>query len=213
MVFENVYEMITPPSVIKKSWFVEWFYGAALKSYWDQNNIQGVNTFAMVDDIDGGFSIATTANDNDAGSIVAANAERHFSPVGCVQIAVVRRVLANGNYRVGLGNRTDGNFANNPDESIRLVDMSTLTFLRVQTRNGGSATNIDTSIAVNTNFHRIQQELTSTTAQVMIDGILEVTSTTNLPLASSKLYVAFRAASLGANLGESRISYMEAFNT
>jgi hypothetical protein len=213
MVFDNVLSMVSPPKNIKRTWFVDWFYGSALKGYWDQNDITGVGTFAMADGIDEGFSISTTATNGNASSIVAANTERKFDPVGSVHIAIIRRVSANGGYIQGLGNRADGDIGNTPDESIRLDNLSTATFIRLATINGVSSTSVNTSIPIDTVFHRSRLELTPTTATAIVDGILEGTITTTLPLSSSKLYTGFRSISLGAFVSESRIRYTEVFNT
>ena len=213
MVFENIYEMVEVPSVLKKSWFVEWFNGAQLKSYWDQNDINGVGAFVMADGVDEGFSLSSGAIASDKSSIIVGNTDRHFSPVGSVCIAIARRVSTPGRMFLGFGNRTDGDLGNTPDESIRFDDISTLTFKRFTTINGVSSTAVDTSVAIDTNFHRIRQEATPTTVTGFIDGILEATITTNLPDAGSKLYGGIISTTLTADISEVRIRYYEAFNT
>ena len=213
MVFESVLDTVNVPSVLKKSWFIEWFNGAQLKSYWDQNNITGVGAFAMADGVDEGFSISTDVNIADTSSIIDGNTERHFSPVGSVNIAIARRVSAVGRLFLGLGNRTDGDLGNTPDESIRFDDINTLTFKRFATINGVSSTTVNTSVAVDLLFHRIRQEATPTTTKGFIDGILEGTITTNLPDSGTKLYCGIVSSTLATSSSEVRIRYFEAFNT
>ena len=212
MVFENILSMVSPPENIKKSWFQEWFYGAQLKSYWNQNDITGVGTFGMAFGVDEGFSISSGAVAMDKSSIIAGNTDRHFSPVGSVNISVSRRVSAVGRLFCGLGNRSDGDLGNTPDESIRYDDINTLTFKRITTINGVNATAVNTSVAVDLLFHRVRQELTPTTATGFIDGILEATITTDLPDAGTKLYCGIITATLAASVSEVRIRYFEVFN-
>ena len=99
MVFDNVLSMVNPPTVLKRSWFVEWFYGNALKTLWDQNSILGVSTFSMQDDVDEGFSISVAGGGSaNRGTIIAANAERHFDPVNCI-VESIQRKLCNGSSK------------------------------------------------------------------------------------------------------------------
>ncbi len=210
MVFENIYELVQVPSVVKKSWFVEWFNGLSLKSYWDQNTLLGAPVFAMAFGIGEGFRITTTAIDPSKGSITAGNTERHFDNTACVIESVQRRVEANGGTEVGFGNRTDGDIANTPDEAMSVQEASSQTFKRLITITNVSTTAVNTTVPVDTNFFRSRQELFSARAELRINGILEATSSSNLPLA--KLYPGMRQTNIGANIGESRIRYMEAFN-
>ena len=212
MVFDNIYEMVEVPSVLKKSWFIEWFNGAQLKSYWDQNNINGVGAFAMADGVDEGFSKSTDVNISDKSSIIAGNAERHFSPVGSVNIAIAKRESAVGRLIVGFGTRTDGDLNNTPDDGTAFQDFDTNTFKRLSSVNDVDQTTTDTSVAVDLLFHRYRQELTSTTVKGIIDGILGATITTDLPSGSTKMYCGILSATLSASATETRIRYMEAFN-
>lgn len=210
MVFDNILALVNPPENIKKTWFQEWFYGASLKSYWNQNSILGAPAFAMAFGVDEGFSITTTAVDPSKGSIIAGNTERHFDFTACVMESVQRRVEPNGGTEVGFGNRTDGDIANTPDEAMTVQEASNQTFKRFITITNVSTTAVNTTVPIDTNFFRSRQQLFSARAELRINGILEATSTTNLPLA--KLYAGMRQTNIGVNIGESRIRYMEAFN-
>jgi hypothetical protein len=210
MVFDSVLDMVSPVGEIKKSWFIEWFNGLSLKLYWDQNSILGAPVFAMAFGIDNGFRISHGAVDPTQGSIIAGNTERHFDNTACVMESVQRRVEVNGRTEVGFANRTDGNLANTPDEAMVVQDQSSLTFKRLITITNVSTTAVNTTVAVDTNFFRSRQELFSARAELRINGILEATSSSNLPLA--KLYAGMKQTNIGANIGESQIRFMEAFN-
>jgi hypothetical protein len=194
-------------SVVLLSQLVEYFSGNVLNSVWDQNSLFGAPVFAMVDAKGEGFSISHGAVDPTVGSIIAGNTERQFDNLACLMESVQRRVEANGTLHVGFGNRTDGDLGNTPDESMFVQESSSLTFKRLITITNVSTTAVNTSVASDTNFFRSIQELKTASAELRINGILEATSTTNLPLA--KLYAGMKHLNIGANIGESRIKYME----
>ena len=90
MVFNNVYEMITPPHVLKKTWLVEWFDGDDVKSYWTKYDRAGTGTHAMSDVVDEGFQYTTDTTTNDSGGIDF-NSISHYSPTGSVFICAMRK--------------------------------------------------------------------------------------------------------------------------
>jgi len=210
---DSLLDILEPSrATIPKTHFVEWFSGDVLDSIWDQNTIFGAPVFSMVDAIGGGFSISHGAVDPTQGAI-GTNTERHFNSRKCKMESVQRRVSANGRTEVGFSNRTDGDFANTPDEAMTVQESNALTFKRLITITTVNTTAVNTSIASNTNFFHSSQELLSASAELRINGILEATSTTFLPTVAAILYAGFKQISVGANVGESRITYMEAYNT
>lgn len=214
MVFENVLSMVNVPTVLKRTWLVEWFYGNALKSLWDQNQVTGVGTFVMQDDVDEGFSISVAGGGSaNRSTIIAANSERHFDPVNCIMESIQRKLSASdGIYVVGFGNRTDGDVGNTPDEAVIIQNSTTQTFIRLVNVRGVASSAAVSTIPQNTNFNRTRIVVTATNSKMFIDGILEVTLGTTLPLSSSKLYAGFKAQNVLAVASEARIRYMEAFN-
>lgn len=213
MVFDNVLSMVNPATVLKRSWFVEWFYGDDLKSLWDKNDLASGATFVMADDVDEGFAVLTAATDANRATITVANTERHFDPRASVLEDIWRRVNTPGITFSGFGNRTDGDVGNTPDEAFVVQDRDATTFVRFFTVRNVTTSIVLTTLLSNTDFHRHRLELDATSARGWIDGILEATITTNLPLSSSKLYAGFRTQSRTAAIAESHIRYMEAFNT
>ena len=213
MVFDNVLSMVNVPTVLKRSWFLEWFYGDALKGYWDQNDLSGGATFAMADDVDEGFGITVSAVAANRATITVANTERHFDPLNCVVESIQRKLSAvDGIYAVGFGNRTDGDVGNTPDEAVIIQNSTTQTFLRLANVRGVSQSVANSTVPQNAVFNRTRIAVTATNSKMFIDGLLEATLTTDLPLSSTKLYAGFKAQNVGAVTSEARIRYMEAFN-
>lgn len=197
---------------ISRTHFVEYFDGDVLDSIWEQNNIIGTGTFAMVDAQGEGFSLAVDAINPQLSSITASNSLQHFDPADSIIESVQRRSSAQGTVQWGLGNRTDGDLGNTLDQSATFQEVSTQTFMRLSTINGLNQTTVNTSIAVNTNFHHTIIDLSATNVKGIIDGILEGTITTDLPDSSSPLYPGFKISTFAVAVAEGRMKYMEVFN-
>ena len=201
-------------ATITKTHFVEWFSGDILDPIWDTQTIIGtITAFDMVDAVNQGFRILTSTTLPSRGCVVAANTERHFDPRNCVMEAVNRSTPTNFQNSVGFGNRSDGDMGNTPDEAMFYQQPSQLTFERFSTIRASSQTAVNTTVVINTNFNHTKQELDSTKAQLFINGILEATIVTDLPLSSSKLYAGFCCQNTGAAVAtEIRVTFMEAYN-
>lgn len=192
--------------------FVEWFSGSQLSSIWDQNSLFGSPVFAMVDDINEGFGISHDTTNPSQGAIIAGNTERPFDFDACVMHTITRRVEANGNTQAGWANRSDGDFGNTPDDSVKYQQTSLQTFIRFVTIRNLSTTVVLTTVPSDQIFHHIRQELFGSSATIEIEGKLEATSVTDLPIL--KLYAGFKENNTGGGtIGEARIRYMEVFNT
>jgi len=192
--------------------FVEWFSGSVLSSIWDQNSLFGSPVFAMVDDINEGFGISHDTTNPSQGAIIAGNTERPFDFDGCVMHTITRRVEANGNTQAGWANRSDGDFGNTPDDSVKFQQTSLQTFIRFVTIRNLSTTVVLTTVPSDTIFHHVRQEMFGASATITIEGKLEATSVTDLPIL--KLYAGFKENNTGGGtIGEARIRYMEVFNT
>lgn len=195
MVFNNVYEMITPPHVLKKSWFVDYFDGSQMRSWWTV----GVGTFVMLDAVDGGLQMTGTGN-----NWILFNAKRHYEETGSVFEAVTTAVdITSTTFTMGATN-TGGITGNLIYAGVRTVTSSNFT---LESRNGGT-TSTGGSTAIDTNPHRHRIELFSSSAQYHLDNILEVTITTNLPAAKLQPLWFGQANQSGAS-----IRYFEAYTT
>ena len=203
---ESLYEQLYSLSTIAKQRFVENFSGDSLDTdRWQTTNVSGTGTFAMADSADEGFSITTGGSSGNISNITFNN-KRPFSKTGSVCIAIYRRVNT-GLVRTGFASDTaDANTSQAYSDNN-----AGNTHYKLFTA-GGGFTSTATSINTDTNFHVHKIELTSSNAQLTIDGNLEVTKTTNLPPndLQPKMNV-YRNPSTGTH--ESRIKYMECYNT
>jgi len=196
MTFENVYEMITPPNVLKKSWFVDYFDGDAARAWWTTNSATPI----MDDAIDGGLKWNDTGN-----QWITFNNIRHYDDSASVFVAILKsndltvsQLAAGGTFDAAsmaadlvlVGERTSS------DANFMILSV-----------NGGNSTT-GSSIAIDTNFHKHQATLQASTALYHLDGILEATHTTNLPNAGRLQPVWFAQNNIGG-----AIRYFEAYNT
>ena len=204
MVFTNVYEMITPPHVIKKSWFVDYFDGLQAKLYWNFTNIIGSGSSIIETGIDAGLRIQTGATDDNESGINFSDI-RHYSQTGCVAHIVSDR---------DTGTRSRGGFSENVDmtNSFAFVENDPDdTFYQIVSDDGTTETTTDTSIVDDILVHRHKLELTSANIQLTMDGILESTKTTNRPDQPQQPFYAVKARAAGSHVGH--IRYYEAYNT
>jgi len=205
MVFNNVYEMITSPAVVKKSWFVDYCDGDAIRAWWTRTDNIGTGSDGSDDAVNSGIFVQSgSASVNNShlnfGDI------RHYSNTASVCEFVYRRNLA-GLSDVGLSNPTGSMYQN---DMMVIDDRSTQTFKRLATNDTGTETFSNSSIGVNTSNTRVRLEINSSNARMWIAGILEVTKTTDLP--TVKLQPIISAFRLTTNVA-THLIYYEAYNT
>lgn len=204
MTFNSVYQILTPLTTVKKQWFVEWFDGDDLKAYWTKRDVAGTGTFAMADAVDEGFSIITGASASGQ-SRIDFNDIRHYNFDAAIIIAVCRRLTAtNAQIGVGLHNRTSVDFA-------FCEDSTNGTNKRLETFAAGTGSNTESSIPIDTVFTGYKMEMGSVNVKMTINGVLEVTKTTNRP--TLRQQPTFDAFNPSTTASEGRIRYYEAFNT
>jgi len=207
MVFESVLDMVSQErGEIKKSWFVDWFYGNALKSNWLFTQGSPNITSSMTDEINGGFELLTTLINSSSGFIDFGD-KRHYSPTGGVFVAIVTSTPITDYFTfIGLIDIVVGT----TDAMFFRLDSLTAPNIIFRTQET-LVTEIDTGVAQDTNSHRYEGQLTSTRANGFIDGILRATITTNLPL--TKLQPFMRQGTRAvANQTAGKIRYFEAYN-
>lgn len=206
--FDSMYETFNALTAINPQHFVEWFSGSVLDSIWTLGDEIGSGTTgAMSDEIDGGYAI-TPPGVLDAGAITF-NDKHQFAHDESVCIAVCQKIDVGGRYRVGLGD--SGNLTSTAD-SAHAAD-GAVNFINLETADGSTLSDTASTVAANTtNRHDFKIELGSANIKLTIDGILEVTKTTNRP--TIKLQpVFFVRGGGGAGNQKCRITFMECFNT
>ncbi len=207
MVFDNVLEMVSRErGELKRSWFLDWFYGNDLKAYWRKANFIGTNTFQMVDEINEGFEIVTGANSNDQGFIDFNNIN-HYDNQNCIEIWTMRAVESTTRrQQTGLFEdfTLSQNFAtvtNDTDETNYVL----------ATRDATTASITASSFPIDEIFHRHKLQLFATFALYSQDGILGITHTTTLPTVGLNPGGSMLTRAAGVRTGRWR--YLEVFNT
>jgi len=210
-VYEHLYTFTSPG----KQRMVEHFDGDVLcPNRWDQNQIFSSTTFLMKDDIDQGVEIRSNNFATSDGTITAGNNERWLHPRGSVVLGVIRRATTNGIYRIGTGNRTNGDLGQTSDESYYIDNVSTQSCYRLGSVRGSCVTTTAMGTAIDLSWHTVKAEITSCVVKGTIDGgCVCACHSCDLPLCSSKLYPGVKTESLSTCFGETRVRYFEAFNT
>jgi len=205
-IFPSVYELFNELTTLARQHFWEWFDGNALSNRWTLTNVSGGGTPVMADGIDEGFSLTAQIGPPNRSSINFDN-KRPFDEIACVMISVARRVsTAAGEITIGLFN---SNTSPSPD-SAYLIEGTVNTFKRLGTFGAASATLTDSTVAIDTAFHVHKIECGSADIKLTIDGVLEVTTTTDRP--TQRLQPLMFATSDGSPGTEVRTRYIEAFN-
>ncbi len=211
MVFDSVYEMFDPLTTVRKQRFWDWFSGDDLHSRWNQRNITGTGTFAMVDDIDEGFSI-TCASVSSANSGIDFNNKRQFAHNGSECIAVVKHIASSGRHVYQVGLERD---APTQSQGLSLLryDSNDSNYKHYTMNSSSSSTFTDTGFAHTTDWFNTKITLSSSNSELYVNGVLKTTVTATLP--SNNLQPSFITASASGNsvTHESRIKYMECYNT
>ena len=200
--------MTNPLTTVRKQHFWDWFSGDSVNARWRQRDVGGAGTFSMVDAVDEGFSVLTNTTSADH-SMIDFNDKRQYEPTGSVMISIFRIVtLTSRVVQVGLGNDSTDPTVNAGDSAF--INIGSGSFYALRSNDGVTRTSIDTSISNDTSFHNHKIECGSADIKETLDGVLEVTKTTNRP--TIKLQP-FLMAYNSTSQAEGRIRYCEAYNT
>jgi len=206
--FASLYEAFNPLTTVANQHFVEWFSGKALDSIWTERDNPGPSAFRGMDDvIDGGYRMRTNSTNNRFLQIDF-NDIRHYEPTADVIISVIKSgqnttsILAVGTVNT-FGVVSHFMFAG------QNTDFSTTDFV-IRTADASSSETAAT-FALDTVFHN--HKLTGGASNIIydIDGVLEVTKTTNRPTLKQEPFFFIQNRTTAEK--EASIRYYEAFNT
>jgi len=207
----SLYSKLYNPTTTAKQRMVERFTGDQLDDRWNTENVVGSNTFRMSDSIDGGFEIVTNTTANATGRInFGVSGIRHYEETGCVMITVNKMNNTSATATASWGFSNVGGFGGNDFcVGVNSVDVNANYTIRNKRT---TTTDVASSIAIDTIYHRHNIELISTASLYSIDGILEGTNTGTLP--NVKLEPFFQIGNSGGSTQRTgNIKYMEAYNT
>lgn len=202
---ESLYEQLFPFSTVMRQRVVENFSGALLNERWTVG-ILNTPIVQMSDSIDGGFEIITDSA-ADSGAIGFGDISRQYDPNGCVFLSVTNYNSGTGASMVGLAREfeTPEAVTNN---MIHWQQSGTTTFFVVADGTVRNLTNIGR--VPDSNFHLMKGELDGIDAKGSIDGVLETTQTSNIPLLSMQPFIFSKFGTATTTFNN---SYFEAFNT
>ena len=205
--YPSVYELFNELTTISDQHFWEWFDGDALRNIWNKNDVVGTNTFQMTDDIDEGYTMITAAT---AGAVQALdfNQKRQYAPAASEIIIVARRVSGTNHVQEsGLSNTSYP-----ATDYGRFIDADVNSFKKLETADGSTVTSTDSSVSVNTTWTGYKIAFESANVLLYIDGVLEITKSTNRPTVKMQPLMGNRSFTSAA-AKESRVRYVEAYNT
>ena len=191
--------------VTKRQWFQEWFTGKSLNTdIWGMWNESGSGSFAMSDSVDGGFSITTSAGGR---SGIDFNNNRQFSPNSSTIIAVVKKT-ALSSRRLFVGFRYDG--TTNGTAECALLHSHDGGNIGLLTGDDSGGDTTAGSVAPSTNYILTKIVLKTSSCDMNINGILDVTRTEDLPTVATQPQLMARDDGSGTCIVH--CTYMEAYN-
>ena len=189
--------------------FIDRFDGDALRSWWTENDVLGTGTFAMLDDINEGFSITTGSTTNDA-SAIDFNDIRQYSNTNSGLISIHKQISATTTVTNLSGLVNPSFFYNRNSSMVGIHTTSDANNFVIRTADNDATSGTGTTVSTDTNWHEFRNELNSSNSLLWIDKSFELVKTTNLP--TLKLQPAFLEQTLTSSTREGRIRYMEAWN-
>ena len=184
----------------------DWFSGSQLKTTWNFDILSGSGTATDSDAQNGGV-ILTSGTSGTQWLSINHNGIDHYSETGSVCISRFKRNTATTLVYAGLKN--DAGASDNANMfGFTSDDLSPRTFFDV--RANGIDTN--TSVTLDTDYHRFVTELRSSSGIGWVDGVLENVITSNLPTSILEPHLNIYAIS-PSGAKTANITFMEAYNT
>jgi len=201
---DSIYDQLNAYGTVAKQRFVENFSGTALDTdRWD-STLVGSGSVGMTDAVDGGLFLKTGASTNDSTELTF-DGKKPFSDTASVMIFTANRISSAGSrYDIGMTNSTDAVYiSNNANASKYTMHTSAGSTTETTT----FSNNVDTAT-----WHTLKIECKSSTIDGYLDGVLEGTSSTNLPNAG-RLEPWLKCTHNNSVVAETRINYVEIYNT
>jgi hypothetical protein len=206
---DSIGELLHDYSGMKQhSW--HWFSGVGLDyGVWTLQNHSGTGTVVMNEfaSLTPGGILLKTAASASANCSIDFNNKRQYDHTNCVFICTGRRYDSSTRSSFGMTNTANrtANFADSVDDSSN-------TNKSLRSADGSTISETQGSIAVNaSDLNTIKLEFGASNIKMYIDGVLDVTKTTNRPAA--KLQPSFDALTRDSTANGSIIRYCEVYNT
>lgn len=208
-ILSSLYERLSALTQIMGQRVVETFSGALLNERWNFFNILGSGSGEMTDEIDGGFKITTSGGGLDI-SIIDFNGKRQYDETASEIIAVTKRTDAECSMYVGCGTTgTDPRTTNSNTARATARDISGAN-KQLITCDGTTTTSTNSSIAGDTAFTGYKIILGGSDIKLFINGVLEITKTTNRPNVRQQPLFSVGNSTAAPRVGQ--IRYLEMYN-
>ena len=193
-----------------KQHFIEWFSGKQLPSYWTSTQFYGNGSDAMSDEVDGGYKITGGNGGSSQSQIIGFNDKCQFSHQGSVFNTVIKMSSTNNIVaKVGLKKNTTGNFN---DSNASFFGDSTVGNFEAFSGDESARSGVSSSIALNTSWNNHKLTLQTANFLYHINGVLEVTKTTNLPTVVN-LQPSLQIVNLNTTVKSISCRFLEVYNT
>ena len=211
------YELINSYDKPARNRIVENFSGRILQSDWFRYTLlNGTGAGAMADEVDGGYTMNSTATGGVSESITTFNDIRQFNHLGASFICSMKSVTVNNTLSV-MGSRcgfkrTNSDGFNAGNFAAVLKNTGNVNY-RAYTASSASGTNsTDTNIYQDTDWHIWKGELNGTSYILSGDGVQSTTSTTKLPTLALQPFIYHYGYQPNAGSCTSSFNYYEAWN-
>ena len=206
---KSMYDQLNAHGTVAKQRFVETFSGSGLDT--DRWNVTttGNGAATMSDEADGGLKI-TSDSGATGGIMINFNNIRHYSQTGSVCIFVGKRTSASDAQMLG---GLSSNTALNEDVASIKDYTGYAGNKQFATANNGSWQTQDTTVAKSTNYNSYKIELLSSSVTMSVDGLTEITNSTQVPDAPVQPFFYTSESAGAASAKSAQIKYMECYNT
>ena len=225
---KSIYDQLNASGTVAKQRVVETFSGDALDTdRWstgrDSYNT-GIPTFAMSDEVDGGFKVTAEANILNSSAAVGSassyggNNIRQFAHNGSVYIDVFKQNTVSSGHKViahGLKETMAGDGAGaNACLWGSGVNMNTSYFMSRTCASNQSQTDVASDVAYDQNWHNYKIETKSASVEFTLDGVLKTNNTTTTNIPASKMAPTNGVQGTSDSTAPSySIKYVECYNT
>tara|TARA_R110002074_G_scaffold23932_1_gene71857 strand:+ start:900 stop:1565 length:666 start_codon:yes stop_codon:yes gene_type:complete len=214
----SLYEQLFPLTTVMKQRFVENFSGDSLNTdRWIYNLFNGTGAGVMLDEVDGGFKMSSTATGGTSESMIAFDDIRQYSHTGSTWIAVVKSTntiaLNHSSSLAGLKSLDDNQFNGGNLAGFKKETNNNNYISYHSTATGGQFGGATTGVGQDQNYHTWKGELSSSDYKLTEAGILRTSETTYLPVSKLQPFVYHYGYQPSAGSGNTHCNYFEAYNT
>ena len=204
----SVYELFNALTTIAKQHFWDWLDGSIWNNRWTKTDVAGTGSLTIQDSVDGGGLItsgATTNNETQANF----NNKRQYAHDGAICIFTMK--ATSNTLSISYGGLSGNQLTFDGVEKSLIVVDSGNTNISLRTADASTSSETEGSVAIDTSRHSYKIENRVSDIRSFIDGVLDVTKTTNRP--TTKQQPCLGVKTLTSSAKTTDVGYIEAENT